>query len=280
MSCVQTDIKKLIVAFREFAKASKGAGMKYVKAVSEVQWITEHRNSSRERWTYEYIIDINVQGVTCTAWYIGVGAHNMTLLLYVTGLMKYKLFVGAAAGKIEFKYSWSKNYKWTVQKYLYGRKFDSLHVWMSIKWIITWEKCGYYIFKDCITTQYNELRKKSLQVRAKAALTLRELDIVLAEYYWRGVILSLCCYVRKNNIVISFCKTGRRGCDTCHTYSQIFATYVNYEWRRNRMVHDAGFINSFFFTSISLRYLTMLCLEQMKLQKCEFETRMSLKKIM
>jgi hypothetical protein len=29
----------------------------------------------------------------------------MTLLLYVTGLMKYKLFVSVAAGKIEFKYS-------------------------------------------------------------------------------------------------------------------------------------------------------------------------------
>jgi hypothetical protein len=151
MPCVRTDIKKLIVAFREFAKSSKVLRMKYVKAVSEVQWITEHRNSSREWWAY--IIDINVQGVTCTVWYIGGGAHNMTLLLYVTGLMKYKLFVSAAAGKIEFKYSWSKNYKWTVKKYLYGRKFESLCVWINNKLIITWKKCGCYRFKDCITTQ-------------------------------------------------------------------------------------------------------------------------------
>jgi len=33
------------------------------------------------------------------------------LLLYVTGLIKYKLFVNTAAGKIEFKYSRSKNGK-------------------------------------------------------------------------------------------------------------------------------------------------------------------------
>lgn len=44
--------------------------------------------------------------------------------------------------------------------------------------------------------------EKLLQVRAKVALILRELDMVPAEYYWRGLILAVCCNVRKNNIEI------------------------------------------------------------------------------
>jgi len=54
---------------------------------------------------------------------------------------------------------------------------------------------------------------KSLQVKGKLALTLRELYIVPAEYYWRGLILAVGCNVRKNDIVISFFKTWR-SCDT------------------------------------------------------------------
>jgi hypothetical protein len=76
-----------------------------------------------------------------------------------------------------------------------------------------------------IVSQRNRVNWEiSLQARAKVTLTPRELVMVPEEYYWRGLILAVRSNVRKNNIVISFCKLEEWGCDTCHTYSEICVT--------------------------------------------------------